>query len=125
MDKSSRVTGWWVFAGVLLFCAGVLNVIYGIAAVGDSRFVTQDVTLIASDLNAYGWVTIVIGIVQLTAGVSLLGGGGWGRFVGIVASALSMIAALLTIPALPIWSLCIFILSLTVLYQLAAAPEVE
>lgn len=125
MDKSSRVTGWWVFAGVLLFAAGALNIIYGIAAIGDSRFVTQEATLIATNLNAYGWATLVIGVVQLTAGVSLLGGGGWGRFVGIVASTLSMMFALLTIPALPIWSLCIFILSLTVLYQLAAAPEVE
>lgn len=125
MDKSSRVTGWWVFAGVLLFVAGALNIIYGIAAVGDSRFVTQDVTLVAADLNAYGWVTVVIGLIQLTAGLSLFAGGGWGRFVGIIASALSMIAALLTIPALPIWSLCIFLLSLTILYQLSAAPEVE
>ena len=125
MDKSSRVTGWWVFAGVLLFVAGALNIIYGIAAVGDSRFVTQEAVLVAANLNTYGWVTIVIGVVQLTAGVSLFGGGGWGRFVGIIASALSAIAAALTIPALPIWSLCLFILSIVVLYELATAPEAD
>lgn len=125
MDKSDRVTGWWIFAGVLLFCAGALNIIYGIAAIGDSRFVTQDATLIATNLNTYGWVTLIIGVVQLTAGVSLFGGGGWGRFVGIVASALSLIFALLTIPALPIWSLCVFILSLVVLYELAKPSPVE
>jgi hypothetical protein len=30
-------SGWVTFAGVMLFIAGVLNVIYGIAAIGDSK----------------------------------------------------------------------------------------
>lgn len=113
-----RVTGWWVFAGVLLLVAGVANVIYGIAALGDSRFFTDSVTLVVSDLNTYGWVILVIGIVQLTAGVSLFAGGGWGRFVGVVAAALNAIAYLTTINAAPFWSLCAFILSIVILYEL-------
>lgn len=114
-----RVTGWWLFAGVLLLVAGIANLFYGIAAVGNSTFMGQNVTLIASDLNTYGWVIIVLGVVQLTAGASLFGGGGWGRFVGIIAAGLNAIAYLLTIPALPFWSLCLFILSVVILYELA------
>jgi hypothetical protein len=118
-----RVTGWWLFAGTLLLIGGILNIIYGIAAIGNSKFFTENVTLIASDLNTYGWAILVIGVVQLTAGCSLFVGGGWGRFVGIVAAGLNAIFYLLTIPAAPFWSLCLFILSVVVLYELSKADE--
>jgi uncharacterized membrane protein len=123
MDNSARVTGWWVFAGILLFVAGVLNIIYGIAAVGNSKFFTQNVTLIATDLKTWGWVTIVLGVIELIAAFSLFGGGGFGRFVGIVGAALTAIVYLMTIPVAPFWSLCVFILSIVTLYELAKAPD--
>lgn len=119
-----RVTGWWLLAGVLLIIAGVADLFYGIAAVNDSKFFTENVTLIASDLNTYGWIILVIGVIQLTAGVSLFAGGGWGRFVGIIAAGLNAIAYLLTIPVAPFWSLCVFLLSVVILYELAkSSPE--
>lgn len=125
MDNSSRVTGWWVFAGILLFVAGVLNIIYGIGALSDSKFFGQNVTLIDTDLHTYGWVVLVIGVIQFFASISLFSGGGFGRFVGIVAAMLAAIGAFLTIGLSPIWSLCMFILALVVLYELAKAPEVS
>lgn len=119
-----RVTGWWLFAGVLLTVSGIANLIYGIAAVGNSKFFAENVTLIASDLNTYGWLIVVLGVIQLTAGASLFVGGGWGRFVGIVAAGLNAIAYLLTIPAAPFWSLCLFLLSMVILYELSkSAPR--
>lgn len=119
-----RVTGWWLLAGVLLIVAGVINVIYGIAAIGDSRYFTENVTLIATDLSTYGWVILIVGVIQLTAGASLFSGGGWGRFVGIIAAGLNAILYLLTIPVAPFWSLSVFLLSIVILYELAkSAPE--
>jgi hypothetical protein len=125
MDKSARVTGWWVFAGILLFVAGILNIIYGIAAISNSKFFAANATLINANLHTWGWVVLVIGVVELLAAFSLFSGGGFGRFVGIVAAALAAISALLTIGLSPIWSLCMFILALTVLYELAKSPEVQ
>jgi hypothetical protein len=122
-DRMSRVTGWWLFAGMLLGIAGVLNIIYGIAAIGDSKFFTQNATYILSGLNTWGWIALLIGVLQLFAAFSLYSGGGFGRWIGILAASLSAIAALLSIPAAPFWSLCIFALAVIVLYQLAAAPE--
>ena len=43
--------------------------------------------------------------------------------MGLFAASLSAIAALLSIPAYPFWSLCIFALAIIIVYQLAAAPE--
>jgi len=121
--NESSVTGWWVFAGILLLIAGVLNVIYGIAAIGNSHFFTANAHYILSDLNTWGWVTVIIGAIELIAGFSLFSGGGFGRWVGIFAAALASISALLSIPAYPFWSLCIFALSIIILYELAKAPE--
>jgi hypothetical protein len=123
MDRESRVTGWWVFAGMMLGIGGVLNVIYGIAAIGNSKFFTANATYIFSSLNTWGWVALIIGVLELLAAASLFSGGGFGRWFGIAAAALSAIAALLSIPAYPFWSLCIFALAIIVLYQLAKAPD--
>ena len=118
-----RVTGWWVFAGTLLLIAGTLNVIWGIAAVGDAKFFIADQKYIISSLHTWGWVTLLLGILELAAGFSLFSGGGFGRWMGIFAASLSAIAALLSIPAYPFWSLCIFALAIIILYELAKAPE--
>ena len=118
-----RVTGWWVFAGTLLLIAGVLNIIWGIGAIGDAKFFVADQKYIISSLHTWGWVTLILGVLQLLAGLSLFYGGGFGRWVGMFAAALSAISALLSIPAYPLWSLCIFALAIIILYELAKAPE--
>jgi hypothetical protein len=122
-EKSNidRVTGWWVFAGILLLIAGTLNVIYGIAAISNSKFFTDDVTYILSNLNTWGWVALIVGIFQIAAGFSLFAGNAYGRWVGIFAASMAAIAALMSIPAYPFWSLAIFALSIIVLHSLATS----
>ena len=57
-------SGWVTFAGVMLLIAGVLNVIYGIAAIGDSNFFINDTKYILSNLNTWGWITPMISVIQ-------------------------------------------------------------
>src|SRR4051794_16066750 len=118
-----RVTGWWVFAGMLLLIAGVLNVIWGIGAISDAKFFIAGQKYIISTLHTWGWITLILGVLELVAGFSLFSGGGFGRWVGIFAAGLASIAALLSIPAYPFWSLCVFALSIIIVYELAKAPE--
>jgi hypothetical protein len=117
-----RVTGWWLFAGILLLVAGVLNIIWGIGAVSDAKFFVAGQKYIIGSLHSWGWVTLILGVIELIAGLSLFSGGGFGRWVGIFAAGLASISALLSIPAYPFWSLCVFALAIIILYQLAAAP---
>jgi hypothetical protein len=123
MNEESTLSGWWVFAGVLLLVAGVLNIIYGIAAIGDSKFFTANATYIVSSLHTWGWVTLILGVVELFAAFSLFSGGNFGRVLGIVVGSLNAIAALMSIPAYPFWSLAIFALSIIIVYKLAEGPE--
>ena len=112
-------SGWVTFAGVLLVVAGALNVIYGIAAIGNSKFFVANTQYIFSDLKTWGWVTLIIGILQVLAAGSLWAGGLYGRIVGIGAASLSAIAALLSIPGYPFWSLAIFALDVVIIHQIA------
>jgi hypothetical protein len=122
--NESRVTGWWVFAAILLMLAGVLNIVWGIAAIGDSKFFGQGNNVyIFSGLHTWGWITLLIGLILLFAAFSLFSGGGFGRVIGIAAGSLAAFDALFTTGTTPFWSLGVFALAITVVYQLAKAPE--
>lgn len=124
MAHEDRVTGWWVFAGILLLIAGVLNVIWGIAAIGESHFVTVNgAHYVFGKLNTWGWITLILGVIEIIAGFSLFSGGTFGRWFGIFAAGLVAIGAMLDIWVLPFWSICVFALSVIVIYELAKGPE--
>ena len=111
-----------MFAGVMLFIAGTLNVIYGVAAIGDSSFFAHDQKYILSNLNTWGWVNLVLGALQLFAAFSLwLGRLFYGRLVGPSwrSSLSGVIGALLSIPAYPFWSLAIFAIDIIIIHQVA------
>jgi hypothetical protein len=116
---SEQRSGWVTFAGVLLLIAGLLNVIYGIAAIDDANFFVENERFIFSNLNTWGWVTLILGVLQVFAALSLFGGGLYGRVFGIGTAGLSAIAALLAIPAYPFWSLAIFALDVIIIHQIA------
>jgi hypothetical protein len=113
-----RGLGRTIFVAILLLIAGVLNIIYGIAAVSNAHFF-HHTQFAFSNLHTWGWITIVIGVIQLIAGVSLSGGGGFGRVIGIIAASLGALESLLSVGgAHPFWSLGIFAICLWVLHGL-------
>ena len=75
--------------------------------------------LILSNLNTWGWVTVIVGAVQILAASSIWAGNQFGRWVGITVAGLSAIAALMSLPAYPFWSLAIFAVDILVVYGLA------
>jgi hypothetical protein len=77
-----------------------------------------------SSLHTWGWITIILGVIQLTAGFSLLGGGTYGRVIGIAAASLGAIGALLSIGgATPFWAVAIFALCVIVIHGLVVYGE--
>ena len=121
-----RGVGSALFAGILLTVAGTLNIIYGIAAVSDSKFFVNDTQFVFSTLHTWGWITLILGIIELTAAFSLFAGGLWGRLVGIAAATLGAIGALLNVGgAHPWWALGVFAICLVVIHGLAVLGEPE
>ena len=107
-----------IFAATFLLIGCVLNVIYGISAISNSHFFTHNSHYVFGDLKTWGWVTLIIGVLEGFAGVSLFQGGTFGRWFAIVAASLAAIAALLDLPAAPFWSLAVFALSLWIIHGL-------
>jgi hypothetical protein len=121
-----RGVGSALFVGILLMVAGVLNIVYGIAAVGDASFFVNDTQFVFSSLHTWGWITIILGVIELTAAFSLFGGGAYGRFVGLFAATLGAIGALLNVGgAHPWWSLGVFAICLVCIHGLVVLGEPE
>jgi hypothetical protein len=111
--------GWLLFAGIVLTIAGALNVIYGIAGISNSSFYSGHGHYIFSNVKTWGWITLVLGLLQLIASISLFRGGLYGRLFGILAAGVSAVGALLSIAGSPFLSLALFLLSILVLYGIA------
>ncbi len=88
-----RGAGRVVFAAVLLLVAGTINIIYGIGALDDAKFFVHETRYILTNLHTLGWVLIILGVIQLTGGLSLMSGRPYGRVIGIFAGSLAPVLA--------------------------------
>jgi hypothetical protein len=110
----------------LLLFVGTINFIYGIGALGDANVFVNDTRLVFDNLNTLGWVLIILGVIQFTAGLSLFGGGTYGRVIGIIAASIGAIEALISVGgAYPWWSLGVFILCIYIVHGLIVFGEDE
>ena len=112
--------GWMVFAWIMLFTAGVLNIIDGIVALANTSFWTDyGAVYVYGDLRTWGWILLIWGIVLLIAAASVYRGGQFGRWFGITAAMINVFIQLLFIPAYPFWALFVMVLDVLVIYGLA------
>jgi hypothetical protein len=115
-----RGAGWLVFAAIVLGLVGVMNTIYGIAALDNSSFYVRGAHYIIGDLKTWGWVMLAVGIVQFCAALGILAFAQWARWVGVASASLNGIVQLLAIPAAPLLSLTLFTVDMIVVYGLIA-----
>ena len=121
-----RGAGRVVFAATMLLIVGTLNIIYGIGALDDANIFVNDTRFVLSNLSTLGWVLIILGLIQLTAGFSLMAGNTYGRVLGIIGGSLGAIGALLSIGgAFPWWSLAVFALCVYVVHGIVVYGEDE
>jgi hypothetical protein len=124
--EQMRGAGRVVFAAILLIMVGVLNIFYGIGALDDANYFAGDTRYVLDNLNTLGWVLIILGVVQLTGGISLMGGRGYGRMLGIIAGSVGAVGALLSIGGSnPWWSLCVFALCVYIVHGIVVFGEDE
>ena len=112
--------GMVFFAGIMLLTVGFFNLIDGIAAIANSHLFFANATYVLGDLRAWGWVALILGIIQILAGGGVMVGNQAARWVGVGALALNAIAQLMFLPAYPFWSLLIIAFDVVALYGLCA-----
>jgi hypothetical protein len=111
--------GWVDFAAIMLGLAGIWNVLSGILAIGDSRVYVGGETFVFSDLNTWGWIILILGVLQLLAAYAIVNGSEWARWFGIAVAGLNAIGQLYFVPAFPLWSMAIFAVDILIIYGLA------
>jgi hypothetical protein len=119
-EDQDRGYGWVSFAGVLVLILGTLNVIEGIAAIGNSRFFVNGGHYVFANLKTWGWIVLCIGVLQLAVGLGIFVKNQLARWVGVAVLAANAIAQMLMIPAYPFWSLALFTLDIVAIYGLVA-----
>ena len=78
--------GWIVFVGILLFAAGVVNVVQGLVAIFDDDFYVTTPAGLPLDLDypAWGWALLFLGAALIASGIGVMVGATWARVVTIV-----------------------------------------
>ncbi len=125
-EASMRGMGSAFFVGILLMIVGTLNLFYGIAALANSSFYVADERYVFGSLHTWGWITIILGVIQFTAAFSLFAGNMYGRVIGIIAATFGAVEALANVGGPhPWWSLGVFAVCLWVIYGLSVLGKPE
>ena len=115
-----RGLGLIVFASILLFVAAFFNMLYGIAAIANSHVFTANAHYVIGNLRAWGWITLIIAILQLAAGAGVMAGNQLARWFAVAVVGLSALDMMFFIPAYPFWALTIIAIDVVALYGLCA-----
>jgi hypothetical protein len=73
---------------------------------------------VSSDLRTWGWIVLVLGVLQLVAALNIARGSELARWFGVAAAGINAIAQLLFLPGRPLWSIAAFTMDILVVYAL-------
>ncbi len=112
--------GLVLFAAILLAVIGCFNLIYGIAAIANSHVFTANAHSVFANLRARGWITLIIGVLQLLAAAGVMAGNQLARWFAVAVLGLNAIDQMFFTPAYPFWSLTIIAMDVVAPYGLCA-----
>jgi hypothetical protein len=115
-----RGYGMVVFASILLLVIGFFNMIYGIAAIANSHVFVANAHYVIGDLRAWGWVTLILSVLQLVAAGGILMGNQLARWFAVAVVGINAIEMMFFIPAYPLWALVIIAADVVALWGLCA-----
>ena len=116
-------SSWFTFAATMFSLAGASNLLWGLGALDNKRYLPED-GLLASNLTFWGWLSIIWGFMAVTGAVLLFMRNPYSAGVALVLAALNALFWLFAIPVLPIWSLIVIAIDVLIIYQLSTHLEV-
>jgi hypothetical protein len=112
---------WIGFAGFMVMLSGAVTIVQGLWALDHkdsaaSRAVATQLSY--ANLETWGWIMLIWGVIAFVAGIAVFAQKEWGRWVGIVASAISIVLAFFWVFAFPLAAFTVIFIDLLVLYAL-------
>jgi hypothetical protein len=119
--------GYWmiIFASGLLAVVGFFNLIDGIGAIAKSSVYVANARYVIGDLRAWGWVVLILGILQVLAAIGVVVGNQLARWFAVAVIGLDLIAQMFFLPGYPFWSLMIIAVDVVALWGLCAYGSKE
>jgi hypothetical protein len=96
------------------------NMIYGIAAIANSHVFVANAHYVIGDLRAWGWVTLILSVLQLVAAGGIVMGNQLARWFAVAVVGINAIEMMFFIPAYPFWALIIIAADVVALWGLCA-----
>jgi hypothetical protein len=115
--RDVELTGWAVFAAIWLIVAGAFNVIEGLTAVHRSNQLAGG-TYLFSSISTWGWIILIVGIVQLAAGFMVYSGNPTGFTLGVVVAMVAAFFWFFFLFTVPIGALLAIVMNGLVIYGL-------
>jgi hypothetical protein len=119
--RSGVAVGFTYFAAIMMMLSGGFEILQGLSAIiKKNLYVVNKDYIYKINVNGWGWIHLILGVIVLLAGIALLGGAVWARIVGIAMAALIAIANFLWLPYYPVWAIVLIALNVVVIWALAA-----
>ena len=112
--------GALAFAGSMVLLLGLLNLFYAISVIAGSKIFITHAAWLVGDARPWGWLVLIIALIQLSAPISIWLGGRWGQWVGILSAASNIVAQAMFISDLPGLAIVLIVVDLMVIHALAA-----
>ena len=113
--------GWATYAAIMLFGGGLVGIVNGVWALRyDDR--QADLVLAEKNLEVWGMVALIGGLLLLTAGIGAFLGKSWARWTGIVLSVGAIVWSVGWAEIQPTQSLISALIFTSVVYALATSP---
>ena len=119
-DYRDQLSGWWAFAGTMMLIVGGFNLIEGIAALAQKEYFNES-GLLYDNLKFWGWLMLIVGILQILSSVLIFMRSMAGAAIGIFLALVSAFFAFLAIGAYPFWAFAILVVDGLVIYGLTQA----
>ena len=114
--------GWVTFAGIMLVMVGTMNILDGVWAIRTKDTVV-DAIFFNDNLDAWGWLYLILGIVIFAAGVGVFRRSAWAIAVGVAVAAVGAVLNMFWIFQYPVETLVLVGLNVLVLYALILYGE--
>ena len=112
---------WLGFAGFMIMLSGAATIVQGLWALDHKESAatrTVAAQLSYANLEAWGWIMLIWGVIMFFASFAIFARKHWGRWVGIIATTISILLAFFWVFAFPLAAFGVIFIDVLVIYAL-------
>jgi hypothetical protein len=123
---NGKWAGWAAAAGILMVIVGGFKALSGIVGLFNDEWLVRGYdAYYFIDLTALAWWYLIVGVILLFAGLAVLQGGAWGRWVGVIGGGIAIISEFMWLPVYPVWSILLITMYVFMIIGLIAVRSEE